>query len=90
MWEVRLVVVAAGVEVIGEADPSITGIDRSNWSRTDIVVPVDGIAHNPTYRWLDQHPDHTARLRGQYPTAESALGRIRTYAHGSGGRCSIP
>lgn len=54
--------------------PSVTGIDRSNWRRTDIAVPVDGTAHNPlyvtnTFAWTDGN----ARQRGDYPTVESAL-----------------
>jgi hypothetical protein len=58
---------------VGLMQPSITGVDRGNWPKTDFLVPVDGTAHNTIYakRWL--FADKTARQRGLYPTALSAL-----------------
>jgi hypothetical protein len=53
--------------------PSVTGIDRSNWARTDFSIPVDGTVHHPTYAKRVIVADRTARQRGQYPTASTAL-----------------
>lgn len=53
--------------------PSVTGIDRSDWARTEVFLPVDGTVHGPTYTHRWQLADKTARQRGQYPTALTAL-----------------
>jgi hypothetical protein len=55
------------------AAPSVTGIDRSGWQQTTLLVPVDGIYHHPTYGDRVRITDKTARQRGLYPTAVSAL-----------------
>ncbi len=49
------------------------GIDRSGWSPTPFVVPVDGTGHRPTYAVSLQMKNSTARQRGEFPTALSAL-----------------
>ncbi|MBL8962644.1 MAG: hypothetical protein KF787_06440 [Phycisphaeraceae bacterium] len=48
-------------------------IDRSGWERTEFVVPVDGTGHRPTYTAWVMLKNSTARQRGDFPTAESAL-----------------
>lgn len=52
---------------------SITSLDRSAWPTTTITLPVDGTAHRPTYQRNVIIATRTARQRGEYPTAESAL-----------------
>jgi hypothetical protein len=53
--------------------PSVLGVDRGNWAKSQLFVPVDATAHNPPYtkRWV--LTDRTARQRREYPTALSAL-----------------
>ncbi len=58
---------------IASSPPTLTGLDRSNWDRTVVAVPVDGTAHHPTYVQRLIVTDSTARQRQEYPTAESAL-----------------
>jgi hypothetical protein len=53
--------------------PSLTGIDRSNWGRTSIEVPVNGIGHGPLYSHTLYRAHVTRRQRGEYPTPESSL-----------------
>ena len=53
--------------------PSVVSIDRSNWKRTEVLVPVDGTAHNPTYARRIVETNKTRRQRGLYPTSSSAL-----------------
>lgn len=53
--------------------PSLTGISRANWARTEILLPVDGTAHRPIYARRTMWADKTARQRGLNPTATSAL-----------------
>ncbi len=64
-----------GVVVEGaalEPTPGAPGLDREKWAKTTVVVPVDGTAHSPTYTgWW--HLPETARERGEYPTALTAL-----------------
>ncbi|MBL9030741.1 MAG: hypothetical protein JNM80_03425 [Phycisphaerae bacterium] len=54
-------------------EPSVSGLDRGNWPRTTILVPVDGTDHTPIYAKRGLVADKTARQRRHYPTAESAL-----------------
>ena len=54
-------------------EPSIRGLDRGHWTSTRIFVPVDGTAHRPTYAKRVHLADATARQRGEYPNAETAL-----------------
>lgn len=54
--------------------PSVTGVDRSHWPEHEIVVWQDGVRHHPHF--TSEQPRFakaTARQRGAYPTAESAL-----------------
>jgi hypothetical protein len=63
--------VPVGTQVVQE--PSITGLDRAHWQPTRLQVPVDGTAHRPTYAKRVHFADRTARQRGEYPNAETAL-----------------
>jgi hypothetical protein len=56
--------------------PSLTGISRANWSKTLILVPVDGTVHYPIYARRVFWADQTARQRGEYPTAYNSLEMI--------------
>lgn len=52
---------------------SVVSLDRSNWEEMRFLVPLDAAEHQPIYT---QHPHQlwqTARQRGEYPTAETAL-----------------
>jgi hypothetical protein len=53
--------------------PSVTGLDRAAFAPVDFVLPLDGTRHEPhgTRRLLIG--DETARRRGEFPTAVSAL-----------------
>jgi hypothetical protein len=53
--------------------PSLTGVSRANWERTEILLPVDGTAHHPIYARRTTWADKAARQRGMNPTATSAL-----------------
>ncbi len=53
--------------------PSITGMDRSHWHETPLVVPVNGLAHKPTYIRVRTAANATRRQRGEYPTLDSSL-----------------
>lgn len=53
--------------------PSLTGISRENWERTEILLPVDGTVHHPIYARRTMWADQAARQRGMNPTAASAL-----------------
>ncbi len=53
--------------------PSVTSMARAHWGTTPFVVPVDGVAAKPTYTALRQRTDATARQRGDFPTALTAL-----------------
>lgn len=53
--------------------PSLTGIDRGNWEKTSILLPVDGTAHYPLYHKRVVIADKTRRQQNRQPTALSAL-----------------
>jgi hypothetical protein len=55
------------------AQSTLTGLDRSNWSRTTITVPVDGTAHRPTYLQRVLGTNSSARQRRDFPTADTSL-----------------
>jgi hypothetical protein len=55
------------------AAPSVIGIERGNWQKTVILVPVDGTAHKPTYARRITDTNKTRRQRSLYPTATSSL-----------------
>ncbi|MCK6476626.1 MAG: hypothetical protein L6Q35_07320 [Phycisphaerales bacterium] len=63
----------------GPNDPAIVPgstpvpIDRSAWSRQVFMVPVDGTGHRPTYAHAIVLKNDTARQRGEFPNALSAL-----------------
>ncbi|HLO39869.1 MAG TPA: hypothetical protein VK176_02510 [Phycisphaerales bacterium] len=54
-------------------DHSVKSMDRSNWTEQTVLVPVDGTAHRPTYAESVELKNSTARQRGEFPTALSAL-----------------
>ncbi len=66
---------AAPAQVIpaGLVSPSVASVERDNWAKTEIVVPVDGTAHNPTYNRRSIATDKSRRQRELYPTALTAL-----------------
>lgn len=53
--------------------PSLTGIERNNWTEAQIVVGTDGVQHHP--RWTRAQPAYvkTPRATGLHPTTETAL-----------------
>ncbi len=53
--------------------PSVVSIERDNWKKTTVLVPVDGVAHNPTYTRRVIETNKNRRQRDLYPTAASAL-----------------
>ncbi len=56
-----------------ESHRSVTSLDRSNWTEKTVLVPVDGLGHRPNYAVSLQLKNSTARQRGEFPTALSAL-----------------
>ncbi|MCK4872170.1 MAG: hypothetical protein KAS72_05560 [Phycisphaerales bacterium] len=52
----------------------LAGVDRSHWPIHTVRVLFDGTEHRPTYATTVDLASDTARNRGEYPTAESALG----------------
>lgn len=58
------------------ATPSLTGISRDHWAPLQYHVPVDGTVHTRIYAKRTFWADKTARQRGEYPTALSALEMI--------------
>jgi hypothetical protein len=67
------VYVSSGIVRAERARPSVTGIDRSNWSPTLVNVPNDLSAHPPIYTDNVLIPEGTLRSRGRYPTPASSL-----------------
>ncbi len=61
------------VPAFPEGKRSLLAIDRANWETTPFLVPVDGTGHRPTYFDTLQLKHATARQRGQFPTALTAL-----------------
>lgn len=55
-----------------DAGASVTGLDRSQWERRVVVLPVDHTEHHPHFTgfWLVERDDATGSA---YPTLESAL-----------------
>jgi hypothetical protein len=53
--------------------PSVVAIERDNWQKTEILVPVDGTAHRPTYSRREDATNKSRRQRELYPTATSSL-----------------
>lgn len=56
-----------------ETHASVLSLDRSNWASTRVVVPNDLVAHQPRYTNDWAFDKSTARNRGEYPTAASAM-----------------
>jgi hypothetical protein len=46
---------------------------RETWAQTEMLVPSDGVYHRPTYKTEYSRVKYTARNRGEFPTAETAL-----------------
>ncbi len=55
------------------AEPSLDGLDRSHWPTRMVAVPVRQVEHWPTYTRNIYLSNTTARQRGEFPTADSAL-----------------
>ncbi len=53
--------------------PSTVTLERDSWGTQRIVVPVDGVAHLPRWATNSGTNRETARQRGDFPTALSAL-----------------
>ncbi|MBK7405623.1 MAG: hypothetical protein IPJ41_13615 [Phycisphaerales bacterium] len=53
--------------------PSVTGLDRSNWEPVLFEVPVNGVAHSPTYAPPTFDLAGMPRQRGDEPTIENCL-----------------
>jgi hypothetical protein len=53
--------------------PSLTGADRSNWPRTEYLVPIDATYHYPQYTFLPTSPTETDRQRGIAASPMTAL-----------------
>ncbi|MEM1166592.1 MAG: hypothetical protein AAGI30_09925 [Planctomycetota bacterium] len=71
---VRLPAVSEPAPLAPATGPSVTGLDRSGWQTTVIVVPVDEVSDIPTLRIPPvRFTDATARQRGEFPNAFSAV-----------------
>ncbi len=55
-------------------EPTLTGLDRSAWRQTTVVVPASAIWSKPTYARPLNLAQSMDRQRGTYPSATSALG----------------
>lgn len=56
--------------VPGDA-PSLTGLDRTGFESSELLVPIDGVAHHPHATLpLTTRTEH-ARHRGEFPTMET-------------------
>jgi hypothetical protein len=53
--------------------PSLKGVSRANWERTEFLLPVDGTAHHPIYARRVRLADRAARQEGLNPTATNSL-----------------
>lgn len=53
--------------------PSLAGLDRSNFEPIVFAVPIDGSRHQPEVTEPFRLTDETPRHRGEFPTATSAL-----------------
>ncbi|HED53947.1 MAG TPA: hypothetical protein ENJ00_07065 [Phycisphaerales bacterium] len=51
--------------------PSVTGLDRSGMVRTEFLVPIDGVYHQPHATMPLNLLDSQARQRGEFPTPET-------------------
>ncbi|MBC23637.1 MAG: hypothetical protein CMJ32_06950 [Phycisphaerae bacterium] len=58
----------------GYDQPSIVSLDRSGWSPIVVQVPRKQVEFQTTYVTNVRLADTTARERGEYPTATTALG----------------
>lgn len=46
---------------------------RESWAQSQMLVPSDGVYHRPLYKTEYSRVKYTARNRGEFPTAETAL-----------------
>lgn len=58
------------------AERSVTSLDRSDWTGMRVNVPNDVPMHQPRYTENVEFDRSTARNRGDYPTATSALDTV--------------
>lgn len=86
--EVELATISGDLAPI-ESAPDANVLDRSDWTNTRIVVPVDGTAARYTWR---THPtsgtDETPRQRGEFPTALSAVNTDEPHAEAQYGEAA--
>ncbi len=73
--EVRLETVFPEVQTAPRSTdvPSVWGADRSNWARTEVVVPTYDVQHQPNYTRDAGLSDRTRRHRNEFPTLDSAF-----------------
>ncbi len=65
---------ASRLDAVPADGPSVLGADRSNWQRTEYLVPIDGTYHAPQYTFMPAPtPTETRRQRGIDPTPLEAL-----------------
>lgn len=66
--------IAPGPALEPATEPSVTGVGREHWAKSEFVVPNDGVMHWPHVTEVSPALDRgTARARGEYPTAITAL-----------------
>lgn len=84
LWLGQMFGCTARNEVLPTLDPPVIvdldrpgvplrGLDRSDWPAHEFLVAVRRVEHAPTWTSSPALVDTTARSRGEYPTAESAL-----------------
>lgn len=55
-------------------EPSVTGLDRTHWTRRTVLVPNDGVQTYPHLtRLAPRFDESTARARAEFPTELSSL-----------------
>lgn len=65
---------ASRLDAVPADGPSVVSADRSNWQRTEYLVPIDGTYHAPQYTFMPAPtPTETRRQRGIAPTPTEAL-----------------
>lgn len=63
---------AAG-DIPTSAGASVRSLERLEWQPIDVIVPVDGTVHGPTWRIDVVTTDPNARQRSLHPTLSSAM-----------------
>jgi hypothetical protein len=71
--DIMLSAFAESVPEPAPATTSVVGFDRSHWEPMVYEIPVNGVAHQPTYAPPTFGLDTLPRQRGEHPTALSSL-----------------